>query len=71
MTFRQWLLKMEAEIGVQYSNPVNDDRYAEKGVRSNREGDKAAPVPGPFNVDPDDMYLTGKKRAKKRQVQSK
>jgi len=58
---------------VQYSNPVNDDRYAEKGVKSNREGDKAPTVPGPWNVDPDDMYLTGKKRAraKKQHVQPK
>ena len=63
---------MEAEIGVQYSNPVNDDRYAEKGVRSNREGDKAPAVPrSPLMRKPEDMYVTGKDPHKKQPSRAK
>lgn len=65
LTFREWLVEAGAETGVVYSNPVNDERYSERGVRSNREGDKPPPMPGPPNVDPDDMYVTGKKRARR------
>ena len=43
------------EVGIVYNNPTNDARYANKGVRSKREGDQ--PPAMSSNIDPDAMYL--------------
>lgn len=69
LDFRAWL--EAAETGVQYSDPVNNDRYAEKGARSKWKGGTAPAMPGPFNVDPDAMYLGNGKRSKKRNSRPK
>jgi hypothetical protein len=62
-TFKEWLAE---DVGIVSSNPANDARYAEKGVKSNREGDQPPAMPGAFNVDPVDMYVTGKSRARRK-----
>ncbi len=69
LTFSEWIEwngQHQQGGGTVYSNPVNDDRYAEKGVRSKYQGDQAPTTPGSPFVDVDDMYLTGKKRARRK-----
>ena len=56
LTFRSWLAEAESGAGIVYSTPPNDDaRYANKGVRSKREGNQPPAVYSKLN--PDKMYL--------------
>jgi hypothetical protein len=48
-----------------YSPPANDNRYAEKGVGSDLVGDRPPKSPG-LRTNPDDMYVTGKGRQRKK-----
>lgn len=63
VTFREWLLEVDA-------GSANDDSYAVKGVKSKWVGDQPPPVLGPVDIDPDDMYLTGKKRERRKKQQA-
>jgi len=64
LKFREWLLENLGDTVT--SDPVNGAGYNEKGVESKWKGKEAPPLPALPFVDPDDMYLTGKRKARRK-----
>lgn len=67
MKFREWLRQQEQAGMFPSGDPANDEPYNAKGVRS-RWKSNVSPPDASLRVDPDDMYVTGKRKSRRKKI---